>query len=372
VRARHRTPAGGAIDVASVFLSYRREDSRADAGRMYDRLSAHFGADHVFMDVDDIAAGDNFVARLTHTLGQCDVLLLVIGPRWLSVADAQGRPRLAAPEDFVRLEAQSALERGIPLIPILVGGARMPERGELPAPLAGVVLRQALEISDERFHDDVDRLIAAIERRTAGRRRRAWRRPAAWLAACAAAALLAAAVHYARAPRSQAALVLRSAPATLSVSEVRALLAARGFYHAQWNSGARGPVHEYTNVVAGGEPLVVDAATGLAWQQGGSGRPLRHDEALAQVAALGARRHAGFPDWRLPTLEEALSLMESAKREDGYHLDPRFDRGAAPVVWTADADPEGRRWVVYYYDGIAGLEPPEFNAYLRAVRTLDR
>lgn len=89
-----------------VFLSYRRADSRADAGRLYDRLSHEFGDDNVFMDVDDIAPGENFVTRLEATLGRCDVLLAVIGPQWASITDGNGQPRLHDPDDFLLLEIE--------------------------------------------------------------------------------------------------------------------------------------------------------------------------------------------------------------------------------------------------------------------------
>jgi hypothetical protein len=357
--------------MARVFLSYRREDSRADTGRLFDRLSRHFGDANVFMDIDDIDAGENFVEKLTRTLAQCEVLLLVIGPRWLSAADEEGRPRLAAPGDFVRLEAQTALERGIPLIPVLVGGARMPERGDLPSQLAGIVVHQALSVSDERFHGDVDRLIAAIEQRIA-RDRAWWARPAPWLALAAIAALVAGGFVLRHAWHGAAPEPLRTAPATLASGEVTAFLAARDYYDAQHNAGGRGPPHAFEVVLAEKEALIVDRATGLMWQKRGSGRPIGYEEAVRAVATLNAERYAGYADWRLPTLEEAMSLMEPAKTASGYHLDVVFDAGSAPILWTADAGEGGRRWLVYYYDGVAAQEPANFGAQVRAVRTADR
>jgi hypothetical protein len=352
--------------MATVFLSYRREDSRADAGRLYDHLCAHFGADHVFMDIDDIAAGENFVEKLKNTLNQSDLLLLVIGPRWQSVTDDEGRPRLNAPNDFVRLEVQSALERGIGLIPALVGGARMPARGELPSQLGDVVLYQAIEISDERFREDVDRLIAAIERAGGrGRRGGGWRR-GGWLALLVAAVLVAAGGYLFYAQRASP-VALRSAPSRLSVAEAKAMVAARGFPHAAWNAAAEGIAHDYASEVVADAIIVLDRATGLAWQQDGSRTSLSWEDARAYVRELAAQRHAGFDDWRLPTLEEAMSLMEPAKSGD-YYLDPVFERGAAVVMWTADGAPNDRRWVVYYYDGIASMESASFNAAVRAVR----
>ena len=353
--------------MATVFLSYRREDSRADAGRLYDRLSAHFGADSVFMDIDDIAAGENFVEKLKNTLNQSDVLLLVIGPRWQSVTDDEGRPRLNSPNDFVRLEVQSALERGIGLIPALVGGARMPERGELPSQLADVVLHQAIQISDERFHEDVDRLIGAVERAGGRRgRKRAWYRVATAIGLPAAVFVVAGGFFLYQ--HDSAEIALRSAPRELTGAQAKAMVAAQGFQHVIWNSGAKGITHGYESQVIGDTLVVADHATGLTWQHDGSRADISWEEALAYVRALDGQRYAGLDGWRLPTLEEAMSLMEPAKNGD-YYLDPVFERHAAPVMWTADGAPEGRRWVVYYYDGIASPEQSGFRAAVRAVRS---
>jgi hypothetical protein len=361
--------------MASVFLSYRREDARADAGRLHDRLSASFGADSVFMDIDDIAAGDNFVERLKQTLDQCDVLLLVIGPRWHSITDAEGRPRLASPSDFVRLEVQTALERDIPLIPVLVGGATMPTRAEVPSQLADVVLRQSIQISDERFHEDVDRLTEAIRRVTRARLRRPLsRRPLTLLTLLALAAVVAAAIVLLVRESGEPAMALRSTPASVSSAEARAMVVAKGFHEAAWNAAARGPAHAYATRVEGDAVLIADDATGLVWEKGGSGRPVGYEDALARVQEMAARRVGGHADWRLPTVEEAASLLAPAAAPPGIdptslvRIDPAFEFAAAPFVWTADNEPDGRRWVVYYGEGRLGLERDSYNAYVRAVR----
>ena len=98
-----------------VFISYRREDSAAYAGRLFDILSTEFGPENTFMDVDDIKGGDNFVAVIDRNLDVSDALLAVIGPHWLSVTEQSGGRRLANPADFVRVEIAKALERGIRL-----------------------------------------------------------------------------------------------------------------------------------------------------------------------------------------------------------------------------------------------------------------
>jgi hypothetical protein len=146
-----------------IFISYRREDSAGWAGRLYDRLSSRFAADKIFMDVVDLAPGVDFVEALEESVGACDVLIAVIGQRWLSGSDEAGNRRLDKPEDFVRIEVATALKRGIRVIPVLVDGAGMPPSGELPEDLKALARRHALEASHTRFSADAERLIGAVE-----------------------------------------------------------------------------------------------------------------------------------------------------------------------------------------------------------------
>lgn len=157
-----RQPPGQAV--ISVFISYRREDSIAYAGRLYDHLVAHFGVDRVFMDIGQIAAGDDFAQVLAEKIAASDVVVALIGAQWLNLRNAQGR-RLEQPDDFVRYELAAALAQGKRLIPVLVGGARMPESKDLPPDIADLARRQAHELDDKRFQFDLDALIRQVERR---------------------------------------------------------------------------------------------------------------------------------------------------------------------------------------------------------------
>ena len=149
--------------MSRVFLSYRREDSSDVTGRIYDRLVGHFGTDNVFKDVDSIPLGVDFRTHISGAVERCDVVLTVIGPRWLSAEDPAGARRLDDPSDFVRLEVGAALERGIPVIPVMVGGATMPRPEELPEAIRNVAFRNGMSVRpDPDFHRDMDRLIAAI------------------------------------------------------------------------------------------------------------------------------------------------------------------------------------------------------------------
>jgi hypothetical protein len=149
--------------MAQIFLSYRREDSSGHAGRLYDRLSQRFGYDNLFMDVDNIPPGLNFVEVIQNAGGACEVLLAVIGRHWLTSTDPQGERRLDNPEDFVRLEIMTALERKIHVIPVRVDGASMPRATELPDVLQPLARCQAFVVGD-RFHPDVDHLIKELEK----------------------------------------------------------------------------------------------------------------------------------------------------------------------------------------------------------------
>jgi hypothetical protein len=122
-RTRSRRRPQGARIMARIFLCYRRDDSGGYAGRLYDRLGQRFGHDNLFMDIDTIAPGLDFVEAIEKAVGTCDVLLAVIGRQWLTSTDSQGQRRLDNPEDFVRLEIVTALVRQIRVIPVLVGGA---------------------------------------------------------------------------------------------------------------------------------------------------------------------------------------------------------------------------------------------------------
>jgi uncharacterized membrane protein YeaQ/YmgE (transglycosylase-associated protein family) len=148
-----------------IFLSYRRTDSAHVAGRIYDRLVGIFGRVSVFKDVDSIPLGLDFKEYLDEKVGECDVLLATIGDGWLDAVDSNGKRRLEDPDDFVRIEIESALMRDIPVIPLLVGGAPMPSQKELPDSLRKLVYRNGIRIRpDPDFHRDMDRLISALKR----------------------------------------------------------------------------------------------------------------------------------------------------------------------------------------------------------------
>jgi TIR domain len=150
---------------AKVFISYRREDSAGHAGRVHDRLAREFGRDLLFMDVDGIPLGVNFVKVLQQEVAKCSVLLAVIGRDWLNVRGEDGQRRLDNASDFVRVEIAAALQRDIPVIPILLENAGIPRADQLPGDLQELALRNGLGVRHASFHTDMDILIRGLKER---------------------------------------------------------------------------------------------------------------------------------------------------------------------------------------------------------------
>jgi hypothetical protein len=152
-------------EMPRIFISYRRNDSLESTGRIYDRLVQRFGCDSVFRDIDSIPLGLPFPSVLRDTLARTDVVLAVIGPSWLSATLGDGRRRIDDPDDFVRLEIDTTLKNGLPLIPVTVGNACLPKPPELPDAIRGLVLQNGVAVRpDPDFHHDMDRLISRLER----------------------------------------------------------------------------------------------------------------------------------------------------------------------------------------------------------------
>lgn len=146
-----------------IFVSYRRDDSRHVAERIYGRLAARFGKENVFKDVDSIALGQDFRPALDKAVSECAAMLAIIGPRWLTIADGAGQRRLDNSADYVRLELEGALARSVPVIPVLVDGAAPLNALALPAGLQALAYRQATPVRpDPDFRNDMERLLTAL------------------------------------------------------------------------------------------------------------------------------------------------------------------------------------------------------------------
>lgn len=152
-----------------IFISYRRDDAQGWAGRLADSLRHFLGRVRVFRDIDDIPPGADFDSYIRENVTSCSALVVMIGPNWLVATDAQGCRRLDDPNDFIRIEIATALEKQLLVIPTLVGGARMPVDEDLPEQLKRLSRRQAYTLSDERWNEDVSRLVRTL-RPALGRR----------------------------------------------------------------------------------------------------------------------------------------------------------------------------------------------------------
>jgi uncharacterized protein DUF1566/TIR domain-containing protein len=316
-----------------IFISYRREDTAPYAGRLYDRLKTAFGDDRLFMDIDHIEPGEDFFEIIQARVAESDILVALIGRSWLSATDADGKRRIDDPEDFVRYELRTALTSPTTrVIPVLVGGAAMPRMQQLPEEIARLSRRNAFEVSDLRFHQDVDRLIDALNDGVDVDHRS-----------------------------------LRSAPTVLSDKELATALVTHSFYDKRMNPAGKGVTHDYAPLVVGDAVVLIDRATGLMWQRDGSERAVTFSSAEESVRRMNVEKVAGFTDWRLPTMEEVGSLMEP-QAHDELHISPAFRRGVN-FIWTADRHPNERIWMAYFVDAQFACEKPDFNAWVRAVRS---
>ena len=152
-----------------VFVSYRRDDVPDATDRLAISLIDRLGRDQVFLDVDDIEIGAPFADVVQDWVARCDVLLAVIGRDWVDATDEDGARRLEDPGDYVRLEIEAGLARGIRVVPILMHGARIPKTTQLPDSLVPLLERSAVELSRAHWDFDVDKLAAALERIGAGK-----------------------------------------------------------------------------------------------------------------------------------------------------------------------------------------------------------
>lgn len=149
----------------SIFISYRRSDSEAMTGRIYDRLVNDFSRGQIFKDVDSIRLGVDFVEDLDQALKRCQVLLAIIGKSWVDAREEDGSRRIDNPNDFVRIEIESALNRKIPVVPVLLDGVCVPSTSELPDSIQVLARCQGMEVGqDPRFHDDITRLVKRLKR----------------------------------------------------------------------------------------------------------------------------------------------------------------------------------------------------------------
>ncbi len=165
----------------------------------------------------------------------------------------------------------------------------------------------------------------------------------------------------------QTSIVLRKTPGALSEEEVKIMLAKKNFYDRNWNKDSKGINHNYVEQTLNGDKIVLDKITSLMWQKSGSPNYLVYSDAENYIRELNNKSFAGFTDWRLPTLEEAMSLMEALMHRDLY-IDTKFDR-VQSRIWTSDKASYGSAWVVDFDNGLCILGRVDGYFYVRAVRS---
>ena len=225
-----------ARSAAGIFVSYRRADSRHFAGRLRDRLIERFGTNAVFMDVDTIRPGADFVVTIEEALDSSEIMLVVIGPAWLST-DQDGKRRIDDPGDYVAMEIAAALRRSIPILPVLGDGASMPARSDLPPALAGLAAYNAVRIDHESFDRDTSRVVDATAQELRERRPRRINPVAVAVGAAVLAVVLVVSLIAANAGRT---------PPTATPGEVERTLA-----------GHAGRVDAVTTAILDGRPVAV-------------------------------------------------------------------------------------------------------------------
>lgn len=159
-------PAGEAaitVTPPKILISYRREETAAYAGRLYETMAVRFDQRNVFMDVG-LQPGADFAERIVGSVQACDLVLVVMGPQWAGIVDEEGGLRLDDPGDYVRLEVEAALRAPrVSVVPVLVGAAAIPDSQDLPEGLRALAQQEALELSDTRWRYDVKHLCGYVE-----------------------------------------------------------------------------------------------------------------------------------------------------------------------------------------------------------------
>jgi hypothetical protein len=323
-------------DKPRIFISHAWED-KALVRRLEAELRAA-GAE-VWVDHIGIRGGDNLPKRISDALEWCNTLLLI----W---SDA------ACNSDWVELEWSNAIALKRAIIPCRLDTTPMP----------GILANKAY-LDFRNAEQGVVQLLHALNLA---------RQPIV-PAVSDATEPVARVIHHQLIKKPKLVkpkppqILPRAKPLDdLSVEDVQQMLKEKDFYDSRWNETGKGLRHEYEAIERQGQKLVIDHATGLMWQQSGSSNYLTYAEAEKYIRDLNNQRFGGYNDWRLPTLEEAMSLMEPKKHDDLF-LDPVFDHKQW-WIWTADKSSASSAWCVYFGLGSCGRSDLHDSSCVRGVR----
>jgi hypothetical protein len=347
-------------EIPRIFISHAWEDKALV--RQLEKALTEAGAE-VWVDHAGIRGGDNLPERINEALEWCNTLLLV----WSKQAKAS---------HWVKLEWTNAISLRKLIIPCPIDGTPAPpimantayidfsddkkgmrdllralrlaqtraEEREADSELAGVIQAQLSQAAPP----SIPKPPQGEPKSTPRKNKPSVSKPAS--------------------PVRPTIIQLRpTAISDLSEAAVQKMLREKNFYDSSWNSSGKGIQHQYELVKRQDADLVIDHATGLTWQQGGSENCRPFKDAEAYIRQLKAQKHGGYNDWRLPTLEEAMSLMEPTKHGELY-LNPIFDHKQW-WVWTADKESAGRAWRVHFSHGYCFRNDFDYDNYVRAVRS---
>ena len=303
---------------AKVFISYSRADSDFALKLGKDLRSA--GA-NIWIDRLDVSVSERWDQAIEAALESCASFLVVLSP---DSVESQN----------VMDEVSYALEEKKQIFPVLYMNCKIPFR----------IRRIQRSDFSKKYDDGFKQLVAAFKlslpeeelKKTPGK------------------------------TRPQQKRTTTATPSALSRDAVKKMLAEKGFYDSELNKNGWGFANQFEPVERQGEGLIMDENSGLTWQQSGS-EPTTHEEAQAYIEELNNTHYAGYSDWRLPTLEEAVSLMEPNMDANGLYISPLFDE-TLRWIWTSDKKSVSRAWVVYFSNGYCNVSDVDNVFYVRAVR----
>lgn len=324
-----------------IFSSHSRENKVA-VRRLETALGAA-GAE-VWVDHIGIRGGDNLPERISEALEWCNTLLLI----W---SDAASTSR------WVKLEWTNAIALEKAIIPCKLSAAPLP-----------AILANRAYLNFRSIDQGITELLRALNLAQQSRP------PAPTDSAREVAQVIHSRLSHTaspakpKPPQTSPLVPLRSQPLNkLSIDDVKTMLREKDFFASDWNPHGKGVSHQFEEAKCQGQKLVIDHTTGLTWQQAGYEKAMNYIHAERYIVGLNKRNYGGHSDWRLPTIEEAMSLMEPKQHGDLY-LDPMFDR-TQQWIWTADKEIAGVAWVVCFDDGSCdSLDVLIDGYYVRAVR----
>ncbi len=322
-----------------VFISHSWEDNAIS--REIAEYLKNNGAE-IWIDYARISGGESLPDKMNEGLEWCDTLILI----WT---------KAAAASYYVKLEWQCALTAQKVIIPCLLDHTKLPlilgSKLYIPFhnPEAGYPeLARALNL---RIKKEASKIELVPKRQPTAP---PVQKPPAEI----------------KKPLKSRKPLFRSEPQTLSRDDAKAMLAAKNFFDKYKNENGSGFKHNYEIQTLNGDKVVIDQASGLMWQQGGSDKYMSYADTEKWIIDLNLKGYAGYKDWRLPTLEEAMSLMEPKEMNGDLYIDPVFDK-TQRWIWTADpVAGSAAAWVVYFSNGNCNPNNLGDNSnYVRAVRS---